>query len=232
MSVTTKLEPPEMLGWDTEFWGLRVARATSSDGLKEWACANTVGLIGLLVDDPAEVQRSEENGARFMDIRVTLARPTAIQQPPPRVRPFRASDVETLVAIARASHRITRFYADPRLPDDRCDDLYERWIRQSCEGWAAAVLVCEQDAKPAGYITVHIDGDTSSIGLVAVAEQARRRGYGQELVLGAIDYANRHEAVDMTVVTQGRNVAAQRTFQACRFRTTKTQVWMHQWFLP
>jgi hypothetical protein len=33
-----------------------------------------------------------------------------------------------------------------------------------------------------------------------------------------------------TVVTQGRNVAAQRTYQGAGYRTSRTSLWFHRWF--
>jgi RimJ/RimL family protein N-acetyltransferase len=34
----------------------------------------------------------------------------------------------------------------------------------------------------------------------------------------------------MEVVTQGRNVAAQRLYQKCGFATKEVQLWYHHWF--
>ena len=35
---------------------------------------------------------------------------------------------------------------------------------------------------------------------------------------------------DVTVVTQGRNVPALRTFESCGFRTTDVGLWFHKWY--
>lgn len=230
---TTAEKPPEMLEWDTEFWKLRVACATSvpsDNSLTDWAIANTVGLVCLLVDadKPEEAQRAEEMGYRYMDTRVTFARPTASFGSGSRLA--RIEDLAVLTKIAHSSHRITRFYADPRLPDDRCDDLYEEWIRRSFAGWADIVLVAEREEKAVGYITVHLSEETSSIGLIAVAEDARNKGVGAELVSSAVNWAKGKGAKQMTVVTQGRNIEAQRLFQRSGFQTTQTQLWFHRWY--
>lgn len=230
IGATTKIAAAATpLAFDTEFWGLPVARANRLDGLTEWARESTAGLVWLLAEAPEEVQRAEASGFRFTDIRVELRRRTGLLYPASFVRAARPEDTETLAAIARVSHRVTRFYADPQLPDDRCDDLYETWIRQSLDGWADTVLVVEDEGRPAGYVTVHVDGETSSIGLIAVAEPARNRGYGGALVRAAVGHGLKRGATDMSVVTQGRNIAAQRLFQSCGFRTSATAVWLHSW---
>lgn len=229
MSITTDTtaqKRPEILAWDSEFWNMRIARAYGIDGLSEWAVENTVGLVCLLIDAdrPDEAQKAEEAGFRLTDVRVTLARETS-QEEPFSVRMPTEIETNQMVAIARYAHRITRFYADPTLDDDRCDDLYENWMRQSLNGWADAVFVA---GETEGYVTVHLDGSSSSIGLIAVADEARRKGLGEKLVRGAVAYAATRGATEMTVVTQGRNIAAQRLFQACGFRTTNTSLWYHR----
>jgi dTDP-4-amino-4,6-dideoxy-D-galactose acyltransferase len=229
LSVTTKsaLQPAgELLTWDGDFWGIRIGRANTSD-IDKWAKENTVGCICLLInaDEPGQIQAAEERGFRFMDVRVTLARAT--QGRLAAVRTHTPEDVDALAAIARVSHRITRFYADPRFPDERCDDLYETWIRSSCAGWADTVLIA---GDKQGYCTVHVSGDEGSIGLIAVRQDSRGKGLGMELVDGAIDWCFTKGLDRITVVTQGRNTAALRLFQRCGFLIEKTEIWMSKWY--
>lgn len=228
ITATTRNSDPELMAWDTEFWGVRVGRATRLDGLSEWAVANTVGLVCLLVDadKPHEIQAAEERGFRIMDVRVTLD--TRTRARPSSVRLARVEDISRLCAIARHAFPLTRFYADPSLPNERCDDLYAEWTRSLCAGGADIVLVADRDGQPVGYVTVNLDGDTSEIGLIAVASDFRGQGVGYELVRGALDWAFTRDAKEMTVVTQGRNVGALRTFEGCGFRVANTSLWLHR----
>jgi len=238
VAATTRNVDPQVMEFDSEFWGVRIGRAGTVDGLSQWAAENTVGLIWLLVDAdrPEEAQRAEEAGFRMMDVRVTLER-TAVAAPGlTTVARMAATDLDAAVGIARGAHRITRFYADPLLPDDRCDDLYESWVRQSYGGWADAVFVTRDavsvtrsQGEAVGYVTVHVNSDTGSIGLIAVHERCRCLGLGRELVWAAIDHAWRRGCKTITVVTQGRNVAALRLFEGCGFRITNTSLWFHKW---
>ena len=230
ITVTTRNSDPQMMAWDGDFWNCRVGRATSLDGLSEWAVENTVGLMCLLVDadNPSEIQRAEEIGYRFMDIRVTLTMAACSRLS--WVRLARAEDTAKLQAIAREAFHLTRFYADPTLDDSRCDDLYAEWTRSLCAGGASVVLVAEREDTPVGYVTVNLDGEASEIGLIAVAADWRGQHLGTALVNGAIDWAYAHGAERMTVVTQGRNTGALRTFEGCGFRVSNTQVWMHRRF--
>lgn len=227
MSVTTKMSDPEVMAWDTEFWGIRVGRATHLDGLSEWAVANTVGLVCLLVDTVEEAQEAEGRGFRLMDVRVTLERTMLFAGSSARLA--RDADTEVLTRIAQTAFTHTRFYKDPRLDDGRCGDLYAEWTRASCAGLADVVLVAERDGRVAGYVTANAEGDTSEIGLIAVADGQRERGVGADLVHGAADWARAKDAKRMTVVTQGSNVDALRTFERCGFRVANMQWWLHRW---
>ena len=228
VTVTTRNSDPQLMAWDTDFWKQRVGRATSLDGLGEWAVENTVGLMCLLMDadKPEEIQEAEERGFRFMDVRVTLTMPTTSRMSWARMA--YAEDSKKLQAIARDAFHLTRFYADPSLDDSRCDDLYAEWTRSLCAGGADVVLVVEKDDVPVGYVTVSQDADHAEIGLVAVAADYRGQHLGTVLVNAAIDWAHAHNAKTMSVVTQGRNVGALRTFEGCGFRVSNTQVWMHR----
>jgi dTDP-4-amino-4,6-dideoxy-D-galactose acyltransferase len=208
--------------FDSEFFGMNVVRV---DHPTEHVPADTDVVCCLIdSDNILACQRAETAGYKMMDVRVTLERQTAPFGSSARL--FREEDIDALVRIARSAHRITRFYADPHFPDARCDDLYETWIRKSCEGWAERVLVV---GPPSGYITVHLDDDSkASIGLIAVCETDREAGKGKELVQAAVDFAYSRGREQMTVVTQGRNINAQRVFQSCGFRTCKTEVWFHK----
>ena len=228
MSVTTKLSSPELMAWDTEFFGIRVGRAVHLDGLGQWAADNTVGLMCLLVDanKPSEIQEAEERGFRFMDVRVTLDMHTTSRMSWARLA--RAEDTSKLKAIAREAFHLTRFYADPSLDDNRCDDLYAEWTRSLCAGAADIVLVVEKDNQVVGYVTVNADEDQAEIGLIAVAADYRGQHLGTVLVNGAIDWAHTQNAKTIRVVTQGANTGALRTFEGCGFRVTNTSLWFHR----
>jgi ribosomal protein S18 acetylase RimI-like enzyme len=192
-----------------------------------WAERNrVVCLYFLAADEPGLAATAEAAGFRLVDVRVELGRGAAGDDAG-AVRPARPEDEPELRRIARSNHPITRFYADPRFADERCDDLYETWIARSLEGWAEAVLVAEADGLPAGYVSVHADG---SIGLIGVDPDARGRGLGRELVLGAVAWSRERGLREVSVVTQARNVPALRTFERCGFLTRDVGLWFHKWY--
>jgi dTDP-4-amino-4,6-dideoxy-D-galactose acyltransferase len=243
------VEPCEFLPWDTNFFGRRIARVREhrldphrTKEILEWCRVQSIECLYFLADsDHAETVRLAENhGFRFVDIRVTLQQSIRGQQSAPKdhradaaamIRLARASDIPFLQAIARNCHSDSRFYYDPGFPTASCEALYETWIKRSCEDYADAVLVAELDDQPVGYVSCHLRADPphGQIGLVGLAEQARGHGLGQILVNRSLDWFAQHNISQVSVVTQGRNVAAQRLYQRCGFLIQSVQLWFHRW---
>lgn len=236
----------EVLAWDSEFWGVTVGRVTRpalvpGDGrrIAGWCAEQGVTCLYLLAsaDDRATVLEAARAGFVLVDHRLTLggvlaagAPATAAAPPSVLVRPARAADLPALGQIAVREHRDSRFYADGRFPTDRCDALYATWIQRSYEGWADAVLVADAGGVAVGYVTGHLDAPgRGRIGIVGVGEAARGRGVGQALVRASLDWFAAHGATAVSVVTQGRNVQAQRLYQRCGFLTQAFGLWYHRW---
>lgn len=241
--------PCELLGWDSDFWGFRVARVLGGRLTREqavmidkWCRAQAVRCLYFLArsDDPETTRAAEDAGFRLVDVRVTLERQTEGVGGPTghpdiethAVRAVRPDDVGALQRIARSAYGHTRFYYDESFPPGRCDALYEAWITRSCEGYADGVLVAAPDGTPVGYVSCHLSGDesTGTIGLVGVSDRATGEGVGQALVLSALGWFGQRGARAVRVVTQGRNVAAQRLYQRCGFLTSQIQLWYHKWY--
>lgn len=232
--------PCELLPWDTEFFGFRIARVKipaatqmEMDRVEHWCDDEGIRCLYFLV--PAQHQSTSDliaqRGFRLVDIRITLeCRDVKPEQAPEEIRPATESDIPVLAGIARVSHTDSRFYADRHFPAQRCDDLYATWIEKSCRGYADGVLVAEKDGRPAGYITCNWREAAGQIGLLAVADWARGTGLGHRLIHASLGMMGQHGMTRATVVTQGRNVQAQRLYQQCGFRTFSVGLWYHRWF--
>jgi ribosomal protein S18 acetylase RimI-like enzyme len=223
-----------------------------------WCDAEAIDCLYFLADsdDPATTTLAYEAGFQFVDARVTLD----IKLPPHpsptqagrggeghlasflsfkergiggeghSLRPYLPDDLPALKAIARVSYTDSRFYFDPHFPREKCDLLYERWIEKSCAGGAEQVIVAEGDQQAVGYITCHLKGDTGEIGLLGVSETARGGGIGVALIRASLAWFAEQNVSTVQVVTQARNVGAQRAYQRAGFLTRSVQVWYHRWF--
>lgn len=236
-----------MLEWDSEFFGCRVARAHASrltaeslPRLLAWCDTEHVDWLYFLADsdDRDTVVLAQSAGFQLVDMRVQLDLSIAAprRRPPAtrdalRIRPATAADLPSIRPIAADVHTDSRYFFDPRVPRERARALYETWIERSVtSGLADTVIVAEQAGVASGYITGRLDPDASaSIGLIGVGEQARGLGVGTALVHALLEWAESKGAQRVTVVTQGRNVQAQRLYQAAGFRTRAVSLWFHYW---
>ena len=243
----------EILAWDSAFWGMRIGRALGerltperARQLRSWCHREQVRCLYFLADpdDWDTVPAAASIGLSPVDVRVTFERTVEgtpgeypvrrahTAQPVVALRPHEPSDVAVLEEIAATSYTDSRFFFDRRFPRPGCRQLYETWIRRSCEGWADSVLVAARGAEPVGFISCHLDdgGRTGRIGLLGVSERARGMGVGSLLVDGALDWFGSQTTRTVSVVTQGRNVAAQRLYQRSGFLTGEMRLWYHGWY--
>lgn len=240
----TAAAPPgcRVLEWDSEFFGVTIARiepaalAGNTKAVIDWG-ESTVD-CGYLLTGPADqraIDAAQAHGFRLIDVRLTLQTALAGRERLPAssgaiIRPAEERDLPTLQAIARVSHRDTRFYIDERFDRERCDAMYDVWITKSCQGWADHVVVAEVGGSATGYVTCHQRPGGGEIGLVGVSTAHRGAGLGMAMTMAALDWFQDHGATTVSVVTQGRNAAALRLYQRTGFVVRDVELSFHRWW--
>jgi len=217
----------KIMDFDSEFFGIKVGRHDGPPGVAyEWALSNDIDCMYMLLPISMIAQAYEATalGFRLVDVRVEFAARTV--SGPWKVRSSTDDDVDALALIARSSFKRTRFYNDRKFPPMRVDDLYENWLRESCEE-ARVLVATDENNKPVGFATFK-DG---YVGLIAVSEEHRYLGHGEALMKGALDLGWQDGLQEIRIVTQGGNIGAQRTFQKVGFRSIQTDLWLH-WRKP
>lgn len=235
----------QLLTWDSDFFGMRIASINGNrlsrdeeSAVQGWCLDNRIDCLYFLADpsDTATIRVAEESGFHLADIRITLDRrisamPAVWQPEAPSIRLAVAADIPALRPIAAVNHRDSRFYHDGGFLRERCDELYATWIEKSCTGFADAVLVPAPEGAAAGYLSCHLRGnDIGQIGLVGVNSAFQGKGLGQQLLDESLRWFAASGVKRVDVVTQGRNIAAQRLYQKRGFMTRAVQLWYHKWF--
>ncbi len=230
----------ERLTWDSEFFGLNVARLLGrhlnhalAQKAFRWCYDQKIECLYFLADatDPETEHAAEDAGFRFVDLRCTYNCQLPIGAVPPNgVRLVCNDDLPALERLAAKSHRDTRFYRDRNFDPCAVDKLYARWIRRSTEGWADAVFVTGEPGEPSGYITCHLDTpDDGSIGLIAVDSAWRSHGLGRQLVSASLAHFSDRGVSRVKVVTQAKNLRAQQMYQRSGFILSQVEAWYHLW---
>jgi dTDP-4-amino-4,6-dideoxy-D-galactose acyltransferase len=235
-----------MLTWDSDFFQMRIARldgcklgASEIGEIDTWCRNEKVDCLYFLADaNCSETSTNAELGNfEFKDTRMTYEWKSSLgaRGIDPRIgtnvsfRRFTESDLDSLVRIARTAHNDSRFYFDQRFSASDCSKLYEAWIRKACvEDY---VIVGTLDSIPSGYVTCKITGaNSASIGLAAVDREKHGVGIGRAMMDAALAWFSNEGLTNVSVVTQGRNVAAHRFYQSAGFLTRKTENWYHKWY--
>lgn len=232
----------EVLDWDSRHFGLKIGRVTRSElssndlgQIDQWRRVHRADCVYLLagIEQIETIRLAERSGFQFTDLRVTLERALRADGPDgphDAIRPFRAGDLPALKHMAGKLHHDSRFHVDSRFPQDRSTALFATWIEKACGDPAYRVFVADIDGRPAGYIACQrVSEAAGQIQLVGVDAPARNLGLGRQLVDSALNWLATERATHATVVTQGRNIAAQRLYQQRGFLTSSIGVWYHWW---
>lgn len=233
-----------ILPWETAVFQARMARA-DVDGMAPeqlrdmmaWCRREAVRCLCCLV--PVEAVQTirilEAQGFYFVDLRLTLERslaetPSSCQVSPAVIRPAQSQDVPALRVMAAEGHGEGRFYHDPEVASDRASEFYAEWIEQSCGGTADAVLVADAGG-PVGYLTLHREPEGAGrIGLFAVHRAVQGKGIGTSLLQGGFAWCVSQGLERVRVITQGRNLSAQRLYHQQGFCPQAAHLWYHKWW--
>jgi GNAT superfamily N-acetyltransferase len=234
----------KILEWDSRHFGIRLARvlprSLSRDDFHEvmaWCAKEKVK--GLYYLCPAEERESarwaSRHGFECVDVRVEFEKRLVgwtAANTPSQVRLAKPADIAALKAIARTSHRDTRFYADPHFAQEASDRLYEIWIEKSCTDAAGCVWTADDVAgQPIGYVTCTRESDkVGRIGLVAIREDLRGQGWGHALMQRALQWFVENGYERVQVATQGANGGALRLYGRLGFVPVSVALWFHKWF--
>jgi ribosomal protein S18 acetylase RimI-like enzyme len=239
-------EPAYLLSWDSSFFGFRIGRV-HADALDEgqvaqldaWAQDNLVRCLYFQArsDDPTTVLVAESNQFHLVDVRITFVHQFRGQplspSPNANIRRVLPSEVGILREIALDSYRESRFYFDRRMARERVSALYETWIVKSCNGYADVVFVAhDSDQRPIGFVSCDLSREQKdgSVGLIGVNQDFRGQGVGTALVQQALLWCFQRGMNNVRVVTQARNVEAQRLYQRNDFVTEDVHLWYHKWY--
>jgi len=231
----------EMLEWDSNFFGINVAR------LSETFCPNDLTKIvkelkrnqvevfyGFV--NPCDYNRNQallQKGAVLVDEKVSycIDARNCTQKPIANVFPYSNRELDpALTKIAQQAGEFSRFRIDKKFGVNACNRLYEQWIENAVNGkFDNHVFVFEQDNEILGLITLKDLSDSGSIGLIGVDERARGKQVGASLLNKAISHYGDEGVFSIKVVTQKANHLACRFYEKNGFEVCNVTNVYHVW---
>lgn len=190
--------------------------------------------------DPESVRIAEEYGFHFVDIRLTYEMSidpdsyvhNLTQIDDLQIRESCPKDIPVLSKIAQTSYMHSRYYFDRHFSTEHCQRFYRDWIVKSTKGkFDDIVFVTLIHDQVAGFISCQkTTPNMGKIGLVGISQDFQGQGLGRHLVQKAIEWFRKENLPFVEVVTQGRNLNAQKLYQSCGFTSKRTELWYHKWF--
>jgi len=233
----------ELLKWDTEFFGYKIAqlnvKCVKSDALlnilKELKSERIkLAYWSVASDDLISNNSANLIGAKLVDEKLTYLMPLLSKmslEPSSNVDSYKYTYPNNkLVALALQSGVYSRFNMDENFRNKEFERLYIRWIENSVnKKMAKDVLVYLKDNTELGLITLGIKNNRGDIGLLAVDKRARRKSVGKELMQTAMAKFREWGIAEVQVVAQRANTAACKFYESCGFALEKTENIYHIW---
>jgi len=236
----------KMNTWDSDLFGFSIASVISEvldpnilSEIESECHQNSVTMLQYLCpsEDINSVHQAEGAGFHFMDIRLTFEAQLGLHTLLPEKRESlyvslaNESHIQPLWHISAGLYKDTRYYADVNFPRDKVSLIYDRWIMNAVHGAFDDLCYALFTAgQPIGFCTVRfIDDKNCILGLFGIAEAYQRQSLGTYFLrLIMVDLYERGFS-NVRVVTQGKNIAAQRTYQGLQFKTSRVDIWYHKW---
>ncbi len=232
----------QILEWDSNFFGFGTARVLPAYLEKETLekilkklQTRGIRLAYWSVESAASFEVNHLGG-RLVDRKVTYQRDLRSSLPQParmhaKVEEFRKGMPEDqLLALAVQAGEFSRFNRDPQFPHEKFMALYHEWMRKSLVGeMAEKVLIIQESNQIAGMVTLSSEDKHGEIGLIAIDEAFRGKGYGEALVHAAQDWSRQRGFAEAQVVTQRDNQPACRLYEKCGYTLKKLEYFYHFW---
>jgi dTDP-4-amino-4,6-dideoxy-D-galactose acyltransferase len=223
--------------WDSNFFGYPIAEVkkdsfTSEDldvikGLAKEKKFDLLYLIshleskdleneGCLLADIKVIYKQELKGNVDIDENVFLFTPE--------------EDYQKLITLSLVSGVHSRFKLDANFVNNEFEKLYIEWIKKSVDrNLADVVYVYNPGGQIQGMVTLKINHDKASIGLIAVNAECRGNKIGKKLIDATINYALSNECKYLEVPTQRQNLSACNFYKKNGFSISSTEYIYHLW---
>ena len=140
---------------------------------------------------------------------------------------------EEITQIAAGAYRHSRFFNDPKLPEEQARNVYKHWTECAFGQTSKYFVIDERNSAAVGYLLFSIDEDSCIIELIAVSPPYQGKKIGQSLLSALESYAMKNSLKRVKVGTQVSNTSAIRfyskmgyTFSGC---SSLYHLWNNSW---
>lgn len=226
----------QRLSWDSDFFGIEVGsiRIGSSVELAQLIeSSKSFDLVYVFSNKPINHER-----LNLVDEKLTYTQPLKRQtniedNENVNISTYENSKVDILALklLAREAGIFSRFYTDEKIDNKFYISLYDKWLENSVKGeMAIQVYVASVKERLAGLITLQKkDEKTSRIGLIATSKEMRGKKVASSLIDKIISGSLEKGFKNVEVITQKRNLPANKLYESKGFVVKDLQYIYHLW---
>ena len=236
-----------VLKWDTKFWRKKTATIFTPIINKKvikriliFIKENKIKFCSFLCNSnhADSVSLAELNKFKLTDIRLTFEKDIKLVKKIKKNKDYNFSlaskkNIKELEQIVNNIYQSSRYYYDINFNQIKVNDYYKDWIKKSVLGLFddyCLILNNEKENRIIGFVSLKINDDNSaSIGLIGVNKIFEGKGYGNIIIKNLFYHLYLKKIKKLYVVTQGRNIRAQRLYQKNDFIIKSSGIWYHKW---
>lgn len=235
----------EKLEWDSSFFKINIAILNQNylnskivRELNNFVLKENITLVQYLCDcnDFNSIILAQLNEFYFTDIRLTYEKDVKglIDTDIPAPYSFNIADkkhISVLKEISKFLYKDSRYYFDSNFSKTKIDEFYEGWLEKAVLGLFDDECHCIFfNNSPVGFCTIRYNSlENATIGLFGISEEHQKKGLAKNLLSHVNNILSDKGINKISVVTQGRNISAQRAYQKAGFYSKATQLWYHKW---
>jgi hypothetical protein len=227
----------EHLAWDSEFFGLPIARVdltgATVDTLRAIdaeARADGIACLHGSLDptDEAAAYLVQAFGHRLVEVALTFERPPVPFNPKPssaKVRRGTLDDVPALEPAIKALAPWSRFAADSRFGLDAARRMHEAWIARAARETAERALYVAYDDDGIIGVATCVRSPVPRVDIKGVTKPST--GAADALMVAFFDWAGGGPTEGGPCAA--RNIAPLRYLERCGFRVCRVRYLFHRW---
>lgn len=198
------------LPFDSDLFGYPVGKFQANESWNETGFldqAKPYSLVYIFSILPLSIQTKH---IRLVDVKLTFSKKLlhSTKEEEDNLQSFSGPLTDKLLELSLESGVFSRFKTDPDFVNGEFEKLYTIWIEKAVT--QEEVLVAKNQA---GFVSCSISGKMAQIGLIAVDQNHRGKGWGKRLVQAAEQFAIQKGAESMSIATQDSNAPAVALYQ-------------------
>ena len=230
-----------LLHWDTDYFGLSSARVNLSDIVDERSQEEIIDFCKdyefVTISNLDNIKENNywignRTNAFLADMNIQF---TKVLEDKPDYQDEKnyvvnnLSRNEQIVDIAKKSFNYSRFFNDPKLPQEQAKNIYLFWTECAFSKENKYFVISERDGNVAGYILFSFNEDSAVIELIAVDKKYKGQRVGKSLIHTMESFVIDKGIKKIKVGTQVNNISASQFYISLGFKYVSCGSMYHLW---